>query len=246
MNIGPKILTDNLIMSLDASITKSYPGSGSTLYDLTANNNGTINGASFNSANRGNLSFASASSNYVNTGLQYDGADKELTMGVWMKAPAVAQRCGLFGFRSAYSGSSVMSQNQLYITGDVNAGSSGTGCSFDDWRKETDGTFPSWRSVYALSTPVCDGNWHNIMVVRATASTKLFIDGVLQDENSDGTITNVTSDNYFKLGVAGNSAGNLGGYYFNGNIATCHVYNVALSDKQIKDNFNALKGRFDA
>jgi hypothetical protein len=51
VNYNPKIVTDGLVLCLDAANTKSYPGSGTTWTDLTGNGyNGTlVNGASYNS-----------------------------------------------------------------------------------------------------------------------------------------------------------------------------------------------------
>ena len=48
---GPKIVTDGLVLALDAGSTKSYSGSGTTWYDLSGNgNDGTLtNGPTFNS-----------------------------------------------------------------------------------------------------------------------------------------------------------------------------------------------------
>ena len=34
MYVGPDIVTDGLILSLDAASTRSYPGTGTTWYDL--------------------------------------------------------------------------------------------------------------------------------------------------------------------------------------------------------------------
>ena len=34
---GPRIVTDGLVLHLDAGNSKSYPGSGSTWYDLSGN-----------------------------------------------------------------------------------------------------------------------------------------------------------------------------------------------------------------
>ena len=39
MFTGPHIVTDGLVLSLDAANTKSYPGSGTTWYDLSGNAN---------------------------------------------------------------------------------------------------------------------------------------------------------------------------------------------------------------
>jgi hypothetical protein len=246
---GPTIVTNGLVSCLDAADRNSYTDSDTTWTDLSGYGNSGIfvnmDSANYDGGNNGSFVFNDGVTNeYVNTNFFYDGANAELTMGVWMKAPAATQRCGLFGFRSAYNANNVMSQNQLYITGDVNAGSFGTGCSFDDWRRETNGTFSAWRSVYALSTPVCDGNWHFIMVSRSIEATRLYVDGVLIDENSDGTITQITSDNNYKFGIAGNSTGVLSSYYFQGNIAVSYIYNTGLSSAEVLQLYNATKGRY--
>ena len=36
---SPKIITDGLVLCLDARNTKSYPGTGTTWYDISGNNN---------------------------------------------------------------------------------------------------------------------------------------------------------------------------------------------------------------
>ena len=54
-----KIVTDGLILALDAADKNSYPGSGTTWTDLSGNgNNGTLtNGPTFSSANGGSIVF---------------------------------------------------------------------------------------------------------------------------------------------------------------------------------------------
>ena len=56
---GPRIVTNGLVFCVDAADTNSYPGSGTTWFDLSGNgNNGTLNnGPTFNSANRGSIVF---------------------------------------------------------------------------------------------------------------------------------------------------------------------------------------------
>ena len=50
---GSNIVTDGLVLSLDAANRRSYPGSGTAWSDMAGNNNiGTLtNGPTFNSAN---------------------------------------------------------------------------------------------------------------------------------------------------------------------------------------------------
>ena len=56
---GPDIITDGLVLHLDAANRKSYPGTGTTWYDLSGNgeNFGNLNGASYNSLNRGHIAY---------------------------------------------------------------------------------------------------------------------------------------------------------------------------------------------
>jgi hypothetical protein len=59
LNYGPKIITDGLLLHWDAADKNSYPGTGTTIYDLSGNgNNGTlVNGVGFNQTNGGVLVF---------------------------------------------------------------------------------------------------------------------------------------------------------------------------------------------
>ena len=56
---SPKIITDGLVLALDAANQKSYPGSGTAWNDLSGNaNTGTLtNGPTFDSGNSGAISF---------------------------------------------------------------------------------------------------------------------------------------------------------------------------------------------
>ena len=41
------VVTDKLVLALDANNTRSYPGSGSTWFDMASNISGSITGASW-------------------------------------------------------------------------------------------------------------------------------------------------------------------------------------------------------
>jgi len=55
--IDPKVVTNGLVLALDAADTNSYPRTGTTWTDLSGNgNNGTLtNGPTFSTTNLGNL-----------------------------------------------------------------------------------------------------------------------------------------------------------------------------------------------
>jgi len=64
---GPEIVSDGLVLCLDAANRKSYPGSGTTWFDLSgSNNNGTIaNGPTFSSSNGGIFQFDGIDDNVI-------------------------------------------------------------------------------------------------------------------------------------------------------------------------------------
>ena len=66
---GPTIVTNGLVLSLDAANKKSYPGSGTTWLDMSGNaNNGTlVNGPTFTNDNGG--------------GILFDGSNDEVNLG---------------------------------------------------------------------------------------------------------------------------------------------------------------------
>ena len=79
------IVTNGLVLCLDAGNSKSYPGSGATWTDLSGNgNNGTlVNGVGYNSGNGGYLVF-DGSNDYVNCGSPSISAGK-ITVNAWIK-----------------------------------------------------------------------------------------------------------------------------------------------------------------
>jgi hypothetical protein len=55
---SPRIITDGLVLCLDAANRQSYPGSGDVWTDLAGSNNGALtNGPTFSSANGGSIVF---------------------------------------------------------------------------------------------------------------------------------------------------------------------------------------------
>ena len=63
---SPRIVTDGLVLALDAGNAKSYPGSGTAWTDLSGNsNNGTLtNGSTYSSVDGGAIVF-DGSDDYV-------------------------------------------------------------------------------------------------------------------------------------------------------------------------------------
>ena len=83
---GPIIVTNGLVLALDAADQNSYSGSGTVWNDLSGNNNtGSLtNSPTFNSANGGNLQFAT--NTYINLGNPTSLNILSYTVAAWAKS----------------------------------------------------------------------------------------------------------------------------------------------------------------
>ena len=82
---NPSIVTDGLVLCVDAANTKSYPGSGTTWTDISSKgNNGTLtNGPTFSSGNGGAIVF-DGTNDYVDFGSQVANLSTS-TISFWIK-----------------------------------------------------------------------------------------------------------------------------------------------------------------
>jgi hypothetical protein len=92
---GPNIITDGLVLALDAANVKSYLGSRTTWKDLSGNgNHGTlVNGVGYTSTNSGALVFDGINDYFVtNNNLNLSDTDK-LTVQIILKTTStIAER----------------------------------------------------------------------------------------------------------------------------------------------------------
>ena len=66
---GPNMVTDDLVLALDATNVQSYPGSGSTWYNLAGTQNTTLyNSPTHSTSNGGYLQF-NGSTQYADTNM---------------------------------------------------------------------------------------------------------------------------------------------------------------------------------
>jgi len=81
---GPRIVTNGLVLALDAADQNSYPGSGTTWTDLGGNNNNAtlVNSPTFNSTNGGNLIF-NGTNQYASFSTYQQPAQSSTTSFTW-------------------------------------------------------------------------------------------------------------------------------------------------------------------
>jgi hypothetical protein len=220
---GVNIVTNGLVLYLDASNTKSYV-SGSTIWNdvSRSGNNGTLtNGPTFNSGNGGSIVF-DGSNDYVkppnSTILQLTN----FTLSSWVRI-------------------NVQNINQFIIDTSTSL-ANGLGYSY---RIKTDNKIRFWaydaNNALDSTTTISPNIWYNILVTYNNTSKiqSIYINGVFNVSNTH-TNTFVVST-VTNLQIGGSLV--LGGY-LNGNIAQSSIYNRALSASEVLQNFNATKSRF--
>jgi len=85
MGVGynPRIVTDGLVLCVDAANKRSYPGTGTTLTDIKGDSNGTlVNGATFSDDNGGGIVF-DGTNDYITFGQTSLSVQGPATIDIW-------------------------------------------------------------------------------------------------------------------------------------------------------------------
>lgn len=212
------IVTNGLVFYLDAANNKSYPGTGSTWDDLFKSFSGTlINSPSF-SNNNGGVMELDGVNDYIN--IPHGGAlafsTSDFTVSVWQKVISVGGYHGI-------------------VTND--------NASDDAWKIFHDVGDIRYKARCNYATLVFDpytiGKFHNYTFTVTGTSLRTYTDGVLY--GSVATTISPVAENNIALGKYRYGDTNL---YANQQIGTVMLYNRALSDDEVLQNYNAIKNRF--
>jgi hypothetical protein len=223
-NYSPKIITDGLVLCLDAANTKSYPGSGTVWSDLSrGGNNGTLtNGPTFNSANGGSIVFDST--NDMAT-IPYNNdfnlcSITNWTISIWIKLTDI------IGSFNCLIGQWPQDGDDAWLLAHTN------GIVGFIWAP-----FSRNNYMFQSNTPLVVGNWTNVVLVKNGSNFTLY-----QNTTSVGTFTNAStkSSSYrVELGRYGRSSSYIGAQY-----STVVINHRALSATEVLQNYNATKSRF--
>ena len=228
-----KIITDGLILCLDAGNSKSYPGSGTAWTDLSGNGNtGTlVNTPTYNTSGYFNFDYTQSENvTFSNTSSLQFLNRLPYTLEAWVyptRNPGVNNWTGIFD-RESNPGSGRDGYN-LYFLG------SATTDTFFTTERFVAGTNSS--TSVTLNQSVSVNAWQHIVATYDGTTLTLYRNGssvgtpVTTTENITNTSKSLT------LGVRG-------GQYFGGNISNSKIYNRALSAAEIQQNYLATKSRY--
>ena len=104
-----------------------------------------------------------------------------------------------------------------------------------DFEEINTGTSPGLNHPIIGKTTLSNNKWYHVAVTYDGVRWKLYIDGVLDNQDSIGRTPQGGSIQHFAIGTAMNSSGQAQGY-FQGSIDEARVWNYARSAQQIKDS----------
>lgn len=225
---SPRIVTDGLVLHLDAANTKSYPGSGTTWLDMSGNgNNNTLtNGPTYNTGSMGSINFDGVDDHCLGTinSSVFNGAH---TIGCWFYRRTIKTWSALFSNNVNTTSCSLLTFISSGNTIGINqSGVSATSIAIDLGADHLN----KW--IYCVMTIAEPGTGGAVKVYA-------FKDGSLLKASGTLYWTLSTSSNYY---IGRHWAGAT--QIHDGYIPSIQVYNRALSEDEIKQNFSATRGRF--
>ena len=217
-----KIITDGLVLALDAADKNSYV-SGSTVWnDLSGNNNSgsLVNGPTFNSGSGGNIVF--------------DGIDDFVNCGYTMNFSSSFTL--EIAFKTVFTGSNgIMCSKYDFTDPNFWFGVNNNKLKFSI----SVGTGGGKVEPVSISN-VNDGNWYigHAVYNSTTYTVSIYLNSTLQSSITGNTAFIDTNRSYYIARF------NPTALYFPGTIAYNKIYNRVLSASEILQNYNAQKSRF--
>jgi hypothetical protein len=233
MFTGPHIVTEGLVLSLDAANTKSYPGSGTTWFDKSGRgaNSTLVNGPTFNSANEGSIVFDGIDdyaeipySTYWNTNVF--GTATNFTLECWYKPDlfknwdTLIEKSESSGWYSRSEGAAIWTDSTS-IQGVFSSG--------------VDGNPAGSATVLSYATTAL--KWYHIAFTGDGTTLRLYVDGIQRATN---LVTSRTVEVY--NGSVGPRFGRRA--FMDGQMASVKLYTRGITADEVLQNYNATKTRF--
>jgi len=226
MFYGPKIITNGLVLYLDAANRNSYPGSGTTWTDLSGNNNNftLVNGPTFSSGNMGNIVFDGTDDYLLINSLVWN-YNADFTIQFWFNTNSLG---GANGYGLFFNGNTGLNTNRVQIAGNSD------GSIYLNTVASTVGD--NFVSAAGLVTV---GNWYNFTAVRNSGVITIYLNGISVASGNVNYTPSQQSNLY--VGFV-RSSGAL--WYLNGRMSNIIIGNIALTATEVLQNYNATKSRF--
>jgi hypothetical protein len=216
---GNTIVTDGLISYLDVINPKTYPGTGTTLYDLTPNYNtaSLVNGAAYDSTYGGNITCDG-----VNDYIQPTGNVTSFTLGMVYQPLAFDTNTTNNRYNAPIETNSQGGTNMFLRYGTNNSGANMTLANHNIFTSQIG--FTVNHVINQIYDVVVTYNISN-------GAVAVYSNGALKASTT--FIDQLTYQGTIQLG-----------YTFNSRYYNFKLYNRALAAAEVLQNYNVTKGRF--
>jgi hypothetical protein len=244
------IARDGLVFHYDAGKTSSYSGIGVTIFDLSGiGNTGTlINGPTFSSLNGGSIVFDGSNDYFEaqhSSSLNISGS---ITVDVWVYMTSVSNSAdmNLICKYSNAGGSSNQSWILFKSTGDYRSASpDGLTANNNEfvWLASSNGNYSG--ALIGTGEQVLTNTWYNVVAIynSSTEKMQMYLNGQLKTNvTRTGQTSGVLSTNLRNLQIGGTPLDS--NRWIQGRIPIARVYNRALTQQEISQNYNAVKNRY--
>jgi prepilin-type N-terminal cleavage/methylation domain-containing protein len=222
-HLKENIVTDGLVLHLDAGNLASYPGTGNTWFDLSGNNNNgaLVNGIGYDSTNGGSLSFDGVDDEIFvdnNANINFNG-NQQYTALAWVY-PLLGGTTwhGIISKGNSQQYALTINSPNAYLHYETNQG----------------GVSPLNSSV----SSVLINSWEFVTIRFDGTNKTIWKNGNLLVTQNATSLNSTSNTEQLRIGE-GNT-----GEQFRGNISQVKIYNRSLTPEEIQQNYNTTKGRF--
>jgi hypothetical protein len=215
---SPKIPTSNLVLAWDAANPKSYPGSGTTIYDLSGNgNSGTlVNSPSFGKSTAGDTNVITvnrSAQSYINQ------------VGTLDLSTAASTVIAGTRYTNVTAGRMISAKTNNWLMG--------------HWSTSVK-TYYAEGWITATNNGGSDTNWRIYASTNNQPSDQytLYVNGVLEAGPSNAGSQGPSG---FQVGRYHNNTNE----FSDGEFSFLYVYNRILSTAELDEAYNAMRGRFN-
>lgn len=238
-NIG--VVTNGLVLYLDAANTKSYVSGSTSWNDLSRNGlSGTLtNGPTFNSANGGSIVFDESLSQY------------SITDNILQFTPTQSFTLNVIFYLTSISGDNSTIRNTTIFGRGATAGSVGIGAQKSTTNVYTLSIGSRAVNNFTTSIPLTLNQIYFVSFVydgaaelSTTTNQYIYINGLLTNTvdvtvGLSGSFDTAGYASFINRAVPGGT-----GAFSSGRIFQASIYNRTLSAQEVLQNYNATKSRF--
>ena len=225
----PPIVTNGLVLHLDAANIRSYPKSGVTWTDLSGNSiNGTLtNSPTFNSNDGGSL-VLNGTNQYIDFGNNTLGVElQDKSACAWIYQTTTPTGVGGIIDKDFETSSTVYGGWGFWIT---------AANKMSLWVHGNKDLIDTGKSI-------TNNAWQHVAASYnyGSKSVSFYLNGVFNSTVTDATIVEkVSNTTSLKIGAI-----RTGSNFYTGRVANVLIYNRRLSAVEIAQNYNAQKSRFN-